>query len=286
MPSSVPLNDIVTYLDQYLRVRDVPDEENAINGLQVESVSGRVTRIVAAVDASLATILSAGAAEEPGRPAGATAEAGSPRTAEPSGHRLSVSEHTLLLVHHGLFWDGNIPLTGRRYRRAKALLDRDLALYAAHIPLDVHPEVGNNAVLARQLGVTGLAPFDTYRGISIGVQGTLEPAVPREEFASRIGKLLDCAVKLIPGGPALSRRVGVITGGAGNRIGAAREAGLDTYLTGEGAHHTYFDAMELGVNAIFAGHYATETVGVKALAAHLSQEFGIPWEFHDHPTGL
>ena len=254
---AVPLSAITRYLDQYLRIREVPDEENAVNGLQAENASGEVTRIVAAVDASLETIEGVVGPDRP-----------------------------LLLVHHGLFWDGNVPLTGRRYRRVRALLERGIALYAAHIPLDVHAEVGNNHVLARQIGLGGIAPFDSYRGIPIGVQGALDPPLPREALVARIEQLLGAAAKLIPGGPPLSSRIGIITGGAGGRIAAAREAGLDTYLTGEGAHHTFFDAMELGVNAIFAGHYATETVGVKALAEHLARKFGIPWEFHDHPTGL
>jgi putative NIF3 family GTP cyclohydrolase 1 type 2 len=101
-----------------------------------------------------------------------------------------------------------------------------------------------------------------------------------------VEQVVGSSAKLIPGGPRSVRRVGIITGGAGDRIRVAAQAGLDAYLTGEGAHHTYFDAMEFGINAIFAGHYATETIGVKALAEHLSVRFGIPWEFHDHPTGL
>lgn len=254
------LRTITEHLDQYLRVREVPDEPNAVNGLQVENASGEVTRIVAAVDASLATIRSIARETGPDSP--------------------------LLLVHHGLLWQGNVPLTGRRYQRVATLLQRDIALYSAHIPLDVHPEVGNNAVLARQLGLASQESFDVYRGIPLGVQGRLEPPEAREALAARVERLLGGPVRLIPGGPARARRVGIITGGAGDRIGAAHAAGLDTYLTGEGAHHTYFDAMELGVNVIYAGHYATETVGVKALAAQLSERFGLPWQFHDHPTGL
>jgi len=254
---SVPLAAIAKYLDAFLRIHEVPDEPGALNGLQAENHSGLVSRIVAAVDASLDTIKTA-ACEEP----------------------------CLLLVHHGLFWDGNVPLTGRRYRRTRCLLDNDIALYSAHIPLDVHIEVGNNYVLARKLGLGALEFFDTYRGIPIGVQGQLEKPVPREEFVSRVEQQLGGKAKLIPGGPKLTERVGIITGGAGGRIAAAREAGVDTYLTGEGAHHTYFDAIEFSVNAVYAGHYATETVGVKALAEHLSTRFELPWEFHDHPTGL
>jgi dinuclear metal center YbgI/SA1388 family protein len=259
MTVTVPLADIVAHLDQYLRIREVPDEPNAVNGLQALNGSGRVGRIVAAVDASLATI---------------------------AGTAGGYSQPTLLLVHHGLFWDGNVPLTGRRYRRIRALFDGDIALYSAHIPLDVHAEVGNNHVLARRLGLADIAPFDLYRGIPLGVQGTLTPGAPREELVARLERELGGKARLIPGGPPSSRRVGIITGGAGDRIRVAAEAGLDTYVTGEGPHHTYFDATELGINAIYAGHYATETVGVKALAEHLSAQFGIPWEFHDHPTGL
>lgn len=254
----VALTELVGYLNAYLRIAEIPDEANAVNGLQVENASGQVERIVAAVDASQETIAGAGS----------------------SGAR------TLLLVHHGLFWDGSLPITGRRYRRLRALLDYDTALYAAHIPLDVHPDVGNNAVLANALGLDGRQPFDLYRGVPIGVQGTLVPAQSREQLAADLERLLSTTARLIPGGPPRAERVGVITGAAGNRIGAAREAGLDTYITGEGAHHTYFDAMEFGLNVIYAGHYATETVGVKALAEHLSQHFGLAWEFHHHPTGL
>jgi dinuclear metal center YbgI/SA1388 family protein len=254
------LRELTAYLDDYLRVREVPDDPNALNGLQVENGSGLVTRIVAAVDASLATI------------EGVAAAGG--------------GEHPLLLVHHGLFWDGNQPLTGRRYRRVRALLQRDLALYAAHIPLDLHPEVGNNPLLARLLGLREPEPYDPHRGMALGVRGRLPAPEPRSAFVERVARALQTEVRLIPGGPELVERVGVITGGAGSRIAAAQQAGLDTFLTGEGAHHTFFDAMELGVNVLYAGHYATETLGVKALAAHLAERFGLAWEFHDHPTGL
>ncbi len=253
------LGEIVAYLDGYLRVREVPDSPEALNGLQVEN-GGRVERIVAAVDASLETIE---AAAGPGR------------------------GPTLLLVHHGLFWDGNVPLTGRRYRRVRALLERDLALYSAHIPLDLHPEVGNNVVLARRLGIEVCGWWAEHRGVPIAVWGEApERYRTREDLAAAVEATLETRVHLIPGGPATPRRIGVLTGAGGSAIGAAREAGLDTLITGEGAHHTYFDAMEWGINLLYAGHYATEQVGVQALAAHLAGRFGLPWEFHRHPTGL
>lgn len=248
------LKELTEYLDRYLNVAGVPDYGNALNGLQVEN-SGTVTRIAAAVDASEGTIREA--------------------------VRLGCD---LLLVHHGLFWDGNVPVAGRRYRRLKALLAADVAVYGAHLPLDVHPEVGNNAVLARELGVTPEGTFGEYKGMPLGVWGTLE--LPREALAARLEELLGGRVHMIPGGPEVVRRVGVVTGGAGSMIPDAIAAGLDAFITGEGAHHTYFDAMEGGINVYYGGHYATETWGVRALAAHLTERFGIPHHFIDQPTGL
>jgi dinuclear metal center YbgI/SA1388 family protein len=255
------LREIVDYLDGYLLCREVPDDPNALNGLQVEN-SGVVRRIVAAVDASQQTI--------DGLPTDAPG--------------------TLLLVHHGMLWDGNRPITDRRYRKVRALLERDAALYSVHIPLDLHAVVGNNAVLAQRLGLTATESFGRHKGVSIGVMGIAPAAIgSREKLVAAVAGILGIPVpdiRLIPGGPAEVHKVGVITGGAGSAIGQAYAAGCDTYITGEGAHHTFFDATELGINVIYAGHYATETVGVQALAQHLQEQFGLPWEFHHHPTGM
>ncbi|MGH7476738.1 MAG: Nif3-like dinuclear metal center hexameric protein [Longimicrobiales bacterium] len=248
------LSELVEYLDAYLRTREIADSSRALNGLQVES-GGEVTRVAAAVDASLAAI-------------------------EAAGERNC----DLLLVHHGLFWDGAQPLTERRYRRVRALMDAELAVYSAHLPLDVHPEVGNNVVLARELGLRLEGTFAVRDGTPLGVHGTLD--LRREALAARLGEVLGGRVRLIAGGPERLRRVGVITGGAGGMIGEAAAAGLDALVTGEGPHHTYFDAMEGGINVYYGGHYATETWGVRALAAHLEERFALPWEFLDLPTGL
>jgi dinuclear metal center YbgI/SA1388 family protein len=265
MMAPVSLARVTEYLDDYLRIGEIPDETNAINGLQVAN-SGMVGSIVAAVDASQATIDGAVAALEAGQPP------------------------PLLLVHHGLLWEGNVPITGRRYRRISALLDNDIALYAAHIPLDVHPDVGNNAVLAERLGIEVEGWFGNYRGISIGVWGPAPTSLPtREAVALELDRVLHTlkgSATLIPGGPERPSRVGIITGGAGNMVAQARDAGIDTFITGEGPHHTYFDAMEWGLNLIYAGHYATETLGVQAMASHLAELFHLEWDFHDHPTGL
>jgi len=250
----VRLNELREYLDGYLRVAQVPDWGGALNGLQVDSPR-EIGRIAVAVDA-----------------AGATVEAAVAWGAD------------LLLVHHGLFWDGNQPVTGRRYRRLKAILDADLAVYSAHLPLDVHPEVGNNAVLARELGIDPRGSFAEYKGMPIGVWGELETT--RGELVERVARVLGGPVHVVPGGPERIRRVGVITGGAGDEVGAAARAGLDAFVTGEGKHHNFFDAEEGGINLLLGGHYATEVWGVRALARHLEERFGLEWTFLDHPTGL
>jgi dinuclear metal center YbgI/SA1388 family protein len=189
-----------------------------------------------------------------------------------------------LLVHHGLFWDGGVPVTGRRYRKLRQLIESGVGVYSAHIPLDVHPEVGNNAVLARALGVEVVGRFGAYRGIELGYWGRL--SVGRDELAVRLQQVLGGSVRVIPGGPDRIERVGVVTGAAGEMITGAIAAGLDAYITGEGSHHTYFDAMEGGINVYYGGHYATEVWGVRALAEHLHSMFGLEWHFIDVPTGL
>src|SRR5689334_2931858 len=190
----VPLADIVRYLDEYLRVHAVPDERNAVNGLQVEN-QGLVGGIVAAVDASQATIDRV-VAEGPGRGGAAP----------------------LLLVHHGLFWDGNLPLTGRRYRRVAALMDHDIAVYSAHIPLDLHPVVGNNVVLAERLGLAVEGWFGDYKGVPIGVWGHAPARLAaRDALVAEVNHALgitSAGARLIAGGPERVGRIGIITGGA------------------------------------------------------------------------
>lgn len=248
------LDALVQYLDGYLRITDVPDDRNALNGLQVAGPE-EVRRIAVAVDACQATI-----------------DAAAARQAE------------LLLVHHGLFWGGLEPVTGRAFRRLAALIRHSMAVYSAHLPLDLHPEVGNNAVLARKLGMAVQGWFGEYLGAAIGVWGEVD-STP-EALCEKLGGILGSSVRLIRGGPARCRRVGIISGAAGSSITQAHRAGLDTFITGEGQHWTFFDAEELGVNVLFAGHYATETLGVQALAEHLAARFDLSWSFIDHPTGL
>ena len=249
------LHEIVEFLDEYLEVDRTPDAPGARNGLQVDARSP-VERICSAVDACQTTI-----------------EAAAQEGAQ------------LLLVHHGLFWGDPLPVTGRTYRRLKALFDADLALYSAHAPLDVHPEIGNNSLLARALGFEIEGRFGSWMGLDeIGVWSAVDLSL--DELTGRVGSVCDTEPFVIRGGPNHVRRVGIITGGADSSIEDAHSAGLDTFITGEGSHHSFHDAMELGVNVVYAGHYATEVLGVKSLAEMLAGRFDLSWSFVDHPTGL
>ena len=246
--------DLFAYLDDYLAVRDTPDYKEAYNGLQVEGRTD-IRRVAVCVDACFATIKMALAANA-----------------------------DLMIVHHGIFWGAKAPVTGNYYQRLALLIQNQLPLYSCHLPLDVHPEVGNNAVLTRNLGLEPSGTFGSFEGLPIGVMA--ETNLSREAFTDRVKNALHIEPLVIATGPEIVRRVGVLTGGGGSLIGKAAASGIDTFLTGEGNHHSYFEAEENGLNVLYAGHYATETVGVKALAAHLAERFGLETTFLDHPTGL
>lgn len=253
-PAKPTLAALVRHCDRVLHTDEIGDYDGAVNGLQVEN-SGSVTRLAAAVDASLATVnlaIAAGA--------------------------------DLLLVHHGLFWSKSHPWTGKKYELLKRLLDHNLAVYSSHLPLDAHPRLGNNARLARALGLRRLEPFFASHGQPIGFQSATR--ISRAELARRLESVTGATPTVLPGGREICRHIGVVTGGAGGELEAAARAGVDTFLTGEGPHWTFALAEELGLNVIYGGHYATETFGVKALAAELSKKFDLPWQFLDHPTGL
>jgi len=189
-----------------------------------------------------------------------------------------------LVVHHGLFWSSRQPWTGKNYELFKLLIENNLAVYSSHLLLDVHPRLGNNAQLCALLGLKKPKTFFPSHGQDIGFQSVMN--LPREDLVKRLEKATGIAPKLIPGGPEICRHIGVVTGGAGGELQVAADAGVDTFITGEGQHWTYALAEELGLNVLYGGHYATETFGVKALAADLSRKFRLPWTFLDHPTGL
>jgi dinuclear metal center YbgI/SA1388 family protein len=248
------LEEIVRYADKVLRIHEIQDYPGAFNGLEAQN-SGGITRIAAAVDASPATI----------------------RLAAQGGANL-------LVAHHGLFWTPRQPWTRHNYSLMRQLLDADMAVYSAHLPLDLHPTLGNNAQLAHKLGLRALTTFFPNHNQNIGVRAAAR--LNRDELLQRVEKTTGAKAKLIPGGPVVCRKIGVVTGGAGGEIAMAAAEGIDTFITGEGPHWSFALAEELGLNVIYGGHYATETFGVKALAEQLSGKFKIPWGFIDYPTGM
>ncbi len=252
--STATLDKLVTWCDNTLRIAEITDFPGAKNGLQVQN-SGKVTRIAAAVDANWPVLRAA-------------AELGA----------------DLLVVHHGLFWSDFTPITGSNYEKMRLCLDADMAVYSSHLPLDVHPVYGNNALLCRALRLGRTAPFFYEKGEAIGRRASVE--ISLEELAHRVELAVGGSVHTIAAGPARVGQVGVVTGGAGNQIARAAAEGVDTFITGEANHWVFGAAHDLGVNLILAGHYATETFGVRALAAHLAKKYRVPWDFVDVPSGL
>jgi len=251
MPS---LSEIVAYTDDFLRIREIGDWDNALNGLQIEN-SGRVTRIGAAVDVSTRVLTEAA--------------------------RKSVD---LLIVHHGLFWPGLQPVRRALRRQLQLAFENDIALYSAHLPLDIHPKVGNNAELVVALGLKSAQPFLEEKGQPVGLKA--RASMQRSELVRKLRKALNGPVKVFNFGPKQTCTIGVVTGGAGSEIYRAAQENIDTFITGEAPHWAVVAAEELSMNLLLGGHYATEVFGVKALAAHLSKRFRIPCAFIDCPTGL
>jgi dinuclear metal center YbgI/SA1388 family protein len=252
---SVELEELTAYLDAYLRVGDIPDK--SLNGLQVEGPRS-VRRIATATDAALQTF-------EQARDGGAE----------------------LLLVHHGLFWGpGPFAVVGPLRRRLETLLAGGLGLYCAHLPLDAHPEVGNNALLAERLQLGARRPFGDVGGVALGVGGELPALLARDRLAAWCGERLGGAVRLLPFGEASVRSLAVVSGAAAEMAGEAAREGYGAFLTGETSHAAYHAAREAGVNVLFAGHYATETCGVRALGEHVAARWGIETFFCDAPTGF
>jgi dinuclear metal center YbgI/SA1388 family protein len=278
------LFEIVNYADRFLRIRDVGDWDNALNGLQMEN-SGRVTRIGAAVDVSTRILTEA--------------------------QKRGID---LLIVHHGLFWPGLQPVRGAFGRQLRIAFENDIALYSAHLPLDIHARVGNNAQLIAALGLgfgvrrhvaafessprrirpvadadvsahsKSAQPFLEEKGQPVGLK--VRASLSRSKLVRKLENALKGPVKVFGFGPKQTRVIGVVTGAAGSEIYRVAHEGIDTFITGEAPHWAAVAAEEVGMNLLVGGHYATEVFGVKALAAHLSKRFRVSWEFIDCPTGL
>ncbi len=246
------VKEIATYLDEILNVRTI--EDISLNGLQVGG-DHEVKKVALAVDASLETFKKA-------------------------------VDSDMLIVHHGLYWGRPIPIVDSMYDRIKFLIENKIALYAAHLPLDLHPEFGNNAQGLKLLGLIPTGEFGNYHGINIGYEFQLEKEMDVEEFKRMFDERLESSSILWNFGPGKIKRGAFVSGDAISLLPEAIEKRLDIYITGEPRHSYYWQAYEAGINVLFGGHYRTETLGVKALGKHLSEKFGLQTVFVELPTGF
>ncbi len=247
-------DELVAFLDEYLQISAYPDKSS--NGLQVEGKE-EAERIAFAVDTTLRTI-----------------------------ERAVKGKADMLIVHHGMIWGGLNYITGINYKRLKALIESGINLYVAHLPLDAHPEVGNNVELLRLLGLEPKGPFGEYRGLSIGFYGEFERPEPIEKVAQIIAEKLDTTVKTYEFGKRKVKTVGAVSGAGAFALEEAYRKGIDLLVTGEFGHADYLTAVDLPQSVLVAGHYKTETLGVKALMKLLKERFGLDVFFIDEPTGL
>jgi len=251
---------IAERLDALLRTSEIPDYPTALNGLQCSS-RGDVQRIATAVDFSSYTVREAVAARA-----------------------------QMLLVHHGMFWSGLQPVTGLAYDRYRDLITHDIAVYSAHLPLDMHPVLGNNILLARRLGLEPSAGFARYKTVEVGLSGSSDVDTRAVVQSCReLAREAGGDVVVTPFDAERRTRHWAICTGAGADSDTIREAaqrGVDTLIVGEGPHHTAVQARDLGMVVVYAGHYATETLGVRALGEYVASEFGVEARFIEAPTGL
>ncbi len=248
-------HDLVSYLDAYLQIASFAPIDYSLNGLVVGTPEEKEVRTIAvAVDASLSTF-----------------------------ERAAEEQCDFLIVHHGLFWGTPIAITGAHYRRVKALMDSRMSLYAAHLPLDAHPEVGNNIRMARALALEDIAPFSPYKGVPIGFSGRLVQERDAQWICDRLG--FEEPTVLLLGKSSFST-VGIVSGGASDDPSQAIASGLDLFITGEVKHQAFHEAAEAHTSIIGGGHYNTETFGVRALGEHLGERFGLSVRFIANPTGL
>lgn len=252
--------ELTEYLDEILETASVPDFPGAVNGLQMAN-SGKVSKIAASVDFS-------------GRAVGA-----------------AVAERAdFMLVHHGMFWGGIRPITGPAYSRIRSLIDNDVAVYSSHLPLDKHAQFGNNVLLSEELLLDASGEFASFKGTAIGVRGvcdlpTTELVDRARRFAQRHGGTA-IATEIAEGRRSATWAICTGAGASAETLSEAAATGIDTLIVGEGPHWTAVEAADLGVAIIYAGHYATETLGVNALAQHLAERFDLPWTMIHAPTGL
>lgn len=241
------LNDIVTWCNERVRIPEVADFPGARNGLQFAN-RGEVRKIGAAVDAGL-------------RPFEFAMERGI----------------DFLIVHHGMFWDPFVPIAGTAYEKVRKLLEGDCAVYSAHLPLDLHPEIGNNVLLAKKIGLTPSGSFLPFEGNDVGVIAT--GPISRKELSKRLREAFPGTFRALEFGASELEKVAILTGSGQSAVAHLRAAGVDTLITGEVKQNTFNIAQEQQLNVYLCGHYRTETFGVCALAGEVAERFGLPWEF-------
>ncbi|NPV50850.1 MAG: Nif3-like dinuclear metal center hexameric protein [Candidatus Methanofastidiosum sp.] len=248
------LYELISYMDDYLRVTEISDV--SINGLQIEGKK-EVKKVCLGVDSSLEIFKEA-----------------SKRKAD------------LILVHHGLIWGGLKSIRGLVKERISYLLENGISLYAAHLPLDMHPEVGNNIGLIKILNLSDPEPFGAYHGLKIGFKGKYEKMKSVKEISKTLERALPAKIESFNFGPDKIKSVGIVSGGGGSAFEDCIKEEIDLFITGEPSHTIYHIAKEAGINLIFAGHYATEKLGVMALGKNIEDKYKIKTEFIDIPTGL
>lgn len=246
---------LVTYLDDYLQVDEI--EDYGPQGLQVETNNDEVRRVALAVD-----------------------------TAPPVIAAAAAWGADMLLVHHGVLWRDVERIAGPLGERVRGLMEHGINLYAAHLPLDAHQEVGNNAILAHMFGINISEWWFAPKGTPLGVIGEATAVTEREQFVAQVEEKLNTPARLLPHGPDPVRTVAIISGFGAAQAAEAAALGADTFLTGETSHANYWSAADYGMNIIYAGHYATETVGVQTLGRRLAEKFGVEARFFDFPTGM
>ncbi len=251
---------LTEYLDELLGTLLVPDYPGAVNGLQLSN-DGPIRKIAAAVDFSSRSVAA-----------------------------VIAENANFLLVHHGMFWSGAKPITGARFSRIRSLIRSDVAVYSSHLPLDCHPIFGNNVLLSRTLGLEPDGGFAHFKGTPIGVRGPAKiPTVELVERARSFARANGGDVVVSGLKPDAVTKSWAVCTGAGASAETLEEAvalGVDTLVVGEGPHWTAVEADDIGIAIIYAGHYATETLGVRALAKHLCEKFSLEWVPVSTPTGL
>jgi dinuclear metal center YbgI/SA1388 family protein len=246
-----------TFFRSILDIDGFASIDPSLNGLQADNDGAELRKIAFAVDANLETFT-----------------------------RAAESGAGMLFVHHGLFWGSPLALTGNHRKRLQYLLDHNLALYAVHLPLDQHPQLGNNAALAALLGIESPEPFGVYHGRKIGYKGRLKKPLTMDEAVKRIGFAGNQPLGVYSFGKEENRSCAVISGGAADEALQALEEGVDLYVTGEPAHSVYHEVLEGHLNMICGGHYATEVWGVQRVMEHCGSQLDPDLEFIDVPTGL